>query len=191
MSSRLCKHKLLSQLIKHPNYNIKCYSLGLSSFRSPPQAHKLTLVVCTSPVEKANFGCQTLYDKAELGSKVENTILRNELAISRATVPTIQSQQGTFLEIDDIKHDDKQLKFFTGLLYLHFMALFIFLGPVVNKLTYWNRPTKSKRKTSSQTKPIDELFMTLVTLRRGYCFVTMSVMFHLTETTLRWSARRC
>ena len=142
-------------------------------------------VVFASQVNMADAGCQTVYDKCGLQTKVETMILRNELNIARAPSPTVGCQQMPPLNINEMKGDAKKMKFFTGLTYLHFMALFNFLGPVVNNLTYWNRPTKQSRKISSQTRPIDELFITLVRLRRGYCFYTMAFMFRLSESRLR------
>ena len=41
--------------------------------------------------------------------------------------------------VDSIKHDDKQVHYYTGVsLYRIFKACFDFLGPVASNLTYWD-----------------------------------------------------
>ena len=84
-------------------------------------------VVFASQVNMADAGCQTVYDKCGLQTKVETMILRN------APSPTVSFQQMPPLNINNTKGDAKKMKFFTD---LHFLALFNFLGPIVNNLTY-------------------------------------------------------
>ncbi|XP_006813250.1 uncharacterized protein LOC102801146 [Saccoglossus kowalevskii] len=58
----------------------------------------------------------------------------------------------------------------------------------VNHLTYWKESDKKGDKTklkNKKTNPIDELFMTLVRLRRGYCFYTMTFFLKFSESWIR------
>ena len=120
---------------------------------------------------------QTVYRKYVLQSKIESMILRNEMKAN--TIPTEVIEMQT-LALKQVINDEKKMKFFTGLSAGHFVTLLNFLGPASSNLKYYNRSSKP-----SSTKPEDELFMTLVRLRRGYCYMTMAQFFSLSETTLR------
>ncbi|CAM4419764.1 unnamed protein product [Leuciscus chuanchicus] len=85
-----------------------------------------------------DVGCQTVYDRYMLQSKIENIILKNEATVSRSrpsspdVPPSDQKPEDeALLTLDDVKDDARKMKFFTGLSFLHFMALFNFLGPAV------------------------------------------------------------
>ncbi|XP_013389213.1 uncharacterized protein LOC106157951 [Lingula anatina] len=143
---------------------------------------------CNKDVETTDASAQTVYTKYELQAKIETIALKNELVRARTVAPTKAFQDKTdapLLTIDGIKDDKKTFFFFTGLEYLHFLALFTFLGPAVNNLTYWNGKSTNKLPSRRKTKPIDELFMTLVRLRRGYSFFSMSFFFKLSQTVIR------
>ncbi|XP_013419440.1 uncharacterized protein LOC106180094 [Lingula anatina] len=139
----------------------------------------------TEADEKAvtDAASQTAYDKMYLQSKVENMLLKNQLKTlsTPITPPGSTSKEKPSLSFASVKDNPKQMKFFTGLTLVHFMSLFNFLGPAVNNLKYWNlshRPCKS-------LKPIDELFIMLVRLRRGYGFFMLSFLFNLSITSVR------
>lgn len=113
-------------------------------------------------------------------SKIETIIHRNEANASTfSTSMLTQVTDKPLLCLDTLKDDDKKMKFFTGLTYLNFIALFNFLGPATASLKYWNRSTKP-----ANTHPLEELLITLIRLRRGYCFYTMTYFFKLSETAL-------
>lgn len=132
--------------------------------------------------EHSDSSAQTVYNRPELQCKIENMMLRNEIRISSTTsyADEKSGRQSPSLSLDTVKSDDKEMKFFTGLVFLQFTSLFNFLGPASSHLRYWNRKAKP-----SNTKPAEELFITLVRLRRGYCFKTLSYFFKLSQTTLR------
>lgn len=138
-------------------------------------------ITASTSSQKLDAGTQTVYSKYELMSKIETIILRNEVNTSTAstTLPTELTFK-PILSSATLKDDDKKMKFFTGLTYLHFIALFNFLGPATANLNYWNRSSKP-----ASTHPLEELLITLIRLRRGYCFYTMTYFFNLSETTLR------
>ncbi|XP_074653656.1 uncharacterized protein LOC141907814 [Tubulanus polymorphus] len=144
-------------------------------------------VSCRPCVERNEIGVQTIYSKYELQSKISTIVMKNNLNISQPSNLFVEDNQPS-LSLQKLKEDDKKMKYFTGLTYLQFEALFNFLGPSVNNLRYWNRSykcDKSPMTSMRRTKPMDELFITLVRLRRGFYFHTMSFLFKLSEFSLR------
>ena len=85
-----------------------------------------------------------------------------------------------------IKNDDKKMKLFTGLTLGQFETLFEFLGESVNNLTYWdgNDPKENVRKGIRKLEPQEELFLTLVRLRRGYSIDTMAHFFGVASSSV-------
>ena len=86
----------------------------------------------------------------------------------------------------NIREDPKKFKFFTGLSTDSFDCLVTFLGDTVNRLRYCGRKTKfvtetpSKRRgRSRKLSPNDQLFLTLIKLRRGYTNKDLSYFFEL------------
>jgi len=92
------------------------------------------------------------------------------------------------LLLKTIKDDDSKMKLFTGLYYDQFLALFEFLGDNVNNLMYWEGQNISEnpkmKKGVRKLQPIDELFLTLVRLRRGYSLETLAHFFALASSTV-------
>ena len=77
-----------------------------------------------------------------------------------------QSKKRQF-RIEDIKHDDRLLRFYTGFVsYAAFLAFFEFLGPVVDHFNYWG--SKYDIHTRQRSRKLDaqnQLFFTLVKLK--------------------------
>ena len=73
----------------------------------------------------------------------------------------------THFRIEQVKHDDCLVRFYTGFITYHiFLAFFNFLGPVVHKLNYWGSKEGSRvRNRRRKLDPENQLFMTLVKLR--------------------------
>lgn len=74
----------------------------------------------------------------------------------------------------DVKDDDQQFKFYTGISYSHFESIWELLGEAKYKLSYWNRENMDTEKTPTKKtgpgrklKPKEEFFLTLVRLRLG------------------------
>ena len=83
------------------------------------------------------------------------------------------STPDTNLFLNSLKDNDSKMKLFTGLIYYQFWALFNFLGESVNDLTYWdgNNDKESSKKGTRKLTPQEELFLTLIRLRRGYSHI--------------------
>lgn len=66
------------------------------------------------------------------------------------------------------------MRFYTDLTFAQFLILFIFLGPAVNKLSFWNRDVKDTERTPNKKRgpnrklsPQNQLLLTLMRLRVG------------------------
>ena len=93
----------------------------------------------------------------------------------------------TTLSLKAIKNDDVKMKLFTGLTYNQFAILVKFLGECVYNLTYWDGKNTTKEKSkkgSRKLEPEDELFLTLVRLRRGYSLDSMAHLFGIAASTV-------
>ena len=86
----------------------------------------------------------------------ENTRLKKEC------LPTT-----TDFMIEQVKHDNRLVRFYTGFITYHiFLAFFNFLGPVVHKLNYWGSKEGSRvRNCRRKLDPENQLFTTLIKLR--------------------------
>ena len=70
---------------------------------------------------------------------VVNTALLARIEVLEAENARLKSEpQKAHFRLEDIKHDDNLVRFYTGFVsYTIFIAFFEFLGPVVNHLNYW------------------------------------------------------
>ena len=65
------------------------------------------------------------------------------------------------LRIEHIAHDDKLVRLYTGFIsYMVLIIFFTFLGPAVNKLSYWGGRKEQARKRHRMTKlsPLNQFF---------------------------------
>jgi len=83
--------------------------------------------------------------------------------------------------IDQIKHNDHLVLFYTGFLsFAVFLEFYKFLGPAVDKLHYWGaKPDTGKQHHSTKLTPMDQLFMTLVKLRLDLKSVDLAFQFNV------------
>ena len=88
--------------------------------------------------------------------------------------------------IDQIKHDDHLVSFYTGFpSFAIFLAFFQFLGPVVGKLQYWGgKQNAKKRQRAKKLTPMDQLFMTLVKLRLDLKVVDIAFRFNISTAVV-------
>lgn len=83
--------------------------------------------------------------------------------------------------IDQIKHDDHLVSFYTGFpSFAMFLEFYQFLGPAVDKLHYWGtKPDAKKRHRSTKLTPMDQLFLTLVKLRLDLKVFDLAFRFNI------------
>ena len=92
--------------------------------------------------------------------------------------------------VDQIKHDDKLMNFYTGLTYKQFQKLWNFLGDARNNLSRISNPRKFEKSPSKsrgpkrKLSPIDELFLTLVRIRLGLLHSDLGYRFGIAISTV-------
>ena len=89
-----------------------------------------------------------------------------------------QSKKRPF-RIEDIKHDDRLFRFYTGFVsYAVFLTFFQFLGPVVDHLNYWgSKDGIHTRKRSRKLDTQNQLFLTLVKLKLNLKITDLAFRF--------------
>ena len=108
------------------------------------------------------------------------------LEAENARLKKCLSSKETYFGMEQIKHDDHLVSFYTGFRsYKVFLAFFQFLGPAVNKLNYWGiKPKSQQRQRSMKLSPVDQLLMTLMKLRLNLKVVDLSFRFHVAPATV-------
>ena len=117
-----------------------------------------------------------------LSAKIENVILKNKMQ-------TKNEKSEVSFSFETCSKDDKKFSFYTGLHILHFMTIWNFLGDITNKLSYWGKARKNEtvtptKRTGPKRKlsPINQLFLTLMKLRRGYCNKDLAYRFNVSDS---------
>ncbi|XP_021163678.2 uncharacterized protein LOC105939306 [Fundulus heteroclitus] len=144
-------------------------------------------------IDKVDKSCQTdtnLEEAMEL--KMENQTLKEEL--SRRIYEHVAPPQKPPFSVEEVKNDDKQFKFYTGLTWLQFMSLWDFLGPSRDKLPRYKSSEKSpdkRRGVKRNLDPLDELFLTLISLNSGLLHKDLAYRFGIcvslvSEIVIAW-----
>ena len=119
-------------------------------------------------------------------------LLKNDMkVISQDEKQTEMRKNVSPLSLESIQDDDSKMKLFTGLTYNQLTILLSFLGDSVNNLQYWDgskpatqNATPTHRRGNRKLEPKEELFLTLVRLRRGYSLDTMAHFFSVSASTV-------
>ena len=134
---------------------------------------------------KNEMGTQTEHDNWQVRARLDTIIMRNQLitATNTGTDGNVNAKMD-MLSPDQVLSDDKRSKFFLGLYPGQFVTLYTFLGPAKYKLDYWRgeKQKENKRKTESSMDnrhftPKEELFITLLKLRRGFTHQTLAYLY--------------
>ncbi|XP_063406670.1 uncharacterized protein LOC143049696 [Mytilus galloprovincialis] len=189
--------KISKKDIKSAAEGLLDLSNDLNNFPETTHVHETSLLVLcpvtdassqTVDVQTNDKEVQTIYEKEVLNAKIENMILKNQMRNCESRQNDQPNEQNdTTLSLKAIKDNDVKMKLFTGLTYAQFCILFNFLGTSVYNLTYWdgkNDAKESSRKGNRKLEPKDELFLTLVRLRRGYSIDTISHFFGIASSTV-------
>ena len=107
--------------------------------------------------------------------EAENQHLKKELKTREA--------QHQHFRISQVRDNNKLFRFFTGFAsYMHFLALFEFLGPVVNELNYWgSKETSRRRHRTCKLDPENQMFLTVVKLRLNLKFQDLAFRFGISQ----------
>ena len=151
----------------------------------------------SSSIEHVHKETQTVYNNYFLGAKVETMIMKNQVLLCTENF-TEAPIVPTTMSVEAILKDAAKAKYFIGLFPEQFEILFDFLGPAKFQLQYWyssGKPencTAHARQASSKTKPgplqtfsaKEELFLTLLRLRRGFALKTLAYMYNTSESAV-------
>ena len=121
------------------------------------------------------------YDKYVLGAKIENMILRNQIKTQSKNIPEAvddKDEKYGNMNIKSILKSQEKTKYFTWLDVSEFWILYDWLGDAKFNLQYWNeRETSSEKASKRKFTPSEELFLTLLRLRRGFNLKTISYIY--------------
>ena len=112
-----------------------------------------------------------------------NTALLARIEVLEAENARLKTQQKdkVYFRIEDIQHDDKLVRFYTGFVsFLVFLASFDFLGLVVDHLDYWgSKESVCKRHRVRELDARNQLFLTLVKLKLNLKLTDLAFRFGL------------
>ena len=87
-------------------------------------------------------------------------------AEARSLHSKLSKTKPSHFRLENIAHSDSLVAFYTGFqTYDLLLAFYEFLGPSVNKLTYWSGKTESGSRRKMELDPLNQLFMTLMKLK--------------------------
>ena len=128
-------------------------------------------------------GSQTIYDKYMLGAKIDTLLLRNEVIVGEKEGDKLKIKNP--MDPEYILGIEKKCKFFIGLYPFEFSALYEYLGDAKFELVYWTGSLSHTLKQTTNEKrhfsPKEELFITLLRLRRGYTYLELSHFYDVSE----------
>ena len=158
--------------------------------KSPPVRSNTTKKI---KFEETNQGpstskyTQTVYENYMLGAKIENMILKNKVITGIRNENNVKSLDNPFSP-EAVLKEDKKTKFLIGLYPDQFYILYHALGPAKFNLTYWKGEKKSinlktkDSKTKRHFTPKEEMFITLLKLKRGFTHQTIAYTFNVSKT---------
>ena len=121
-------------------------------------------------------------DKLVLGAKLENTILRHSmLATNESGGIKRKRRDANRMSFKVIYAERKTFKHFIGLYPEEFDALYAFLGPAKDHLNYWNSGTGNNLIHIQKFTVQEQLFITLLRLRRGYQLEDLAYFYNVSE----------
>lgn len=91
-----------------------------------------------------------------------------------------------YFRLEQVKHDDKLIRFYTGFVsYAIFLLFFNFLGPVVNELRYrGEKGGQGLRHRVCMLDPINQLFLTLVKLKLNLKLKDLTFRFGISPSAV-------
>ena len=141
------------------------------------------VVVKDHTESKKDVTTQTEPDKLAVAGRIENIMLKNELNLIKLSDPV---EKANPMNMHFILKSEVNSKYFIGLTPNDFWTLYNFLGDSKFHLNYWNvGKKKDNTRRNSSLSVADELFITLLRLRRGFNLFTLSHLYHVSEYTIR------
>ena len=132
------------------------------------------------------------YGKYCLGAKIEEMIyknrerIRDDKIVKPGSCRTRYFSNANPMDPEKILKNEAKCKYFIGLFPEQFNILFDFLGEAKYALNYWNASSQRKNKCTLGNKmPLtekDQLFITLLRLRRGFNLYTLAHFYSVSES---------
>ena len=147
---------------------------------------------CESGKKVDDKETQTEYTSHELKLKIENTVLKNQIITqldNKQENPPVNEPPTEVLGygnigIDKVLVSTAKCLHFTGLNPNQFWMLYNWLGDSKNNLQYWSSG-KSTMTAVRKFSLSEELYLTLLRLRRGFTLQTIAYMFNVSEASVR------
>ena len=117
-----------------------------------------------------------------LAARIE--VLEAETQALHSVYNNISTKVPTYFRLEQISNSDHLIQFYTGFVsHQVLMHFFVFMGPAVNRLTYWG---EKQRKTTKRNKkaldPLNQLFLTLVKLRLNLRVIDLAIRFGISKS---------
>ena len=121
---------------------------------------------------------QTEPDKLAVAGRIDNVLLKNE---DRSMYRSQNS-----MDMNVILKSEKNTKDFIGLTPKYFWSLYKFLGDAKFGLSYWKNTKKQDFTGRNSTLSVaEQLFITLLRLRRGFNIFTLAHFYQVSEYRIR------
>ena len=141
-----------------------------------------------TPSNQADKSTQTEPDKLAISAKIEILVLKNEIKLLKEGIGQESSSRNKRnpMSMEYIMQFEVKTRYFIGLSRKHFWDLYDFLGDAKFNLTYWNSTNKTNSRTRNFSfSPAEQLFITLLRLRRGFNLYTIAHFYFVSEYTIR------
>lgn len=136
----------------------------------------------------------------DFGTQTENVLLVCEMGTQTLMKDAVSHQESQTFQVkmkhqttqtkmatsivnfmDSLKMNDKKCLFYTGLKHLQLIALFNFLSPACENLTFWTGKSKNTKNNidKRKLKPFEQLVLVLARLRAGLLVQDMSLRFEI------------
>ena len=167
----------------------KCKKDDTPTIDSPCDTNMESLPSTSSESDQghADKETQTVYDKYMLGAKIDTMLLRNEVVVGKECKEGDKTTKNPMAP-ENILQNEKRCKFFLGVYPFEFNALYNYLGEAKFELVYWKGSLSETQKSTKNEKrrftPKEELFLTLLRLRRGYTYLEISHFYDVSEALI-------
>ena len=140
----------------------------------------------TEMIKLCDSSTQTEPDKLAVMGRIDNVILKNELNLVKICENNLCcNNKENQMDMNVILKCDTKAKYFIGLTTKHFWSLYNFLGKAKFNLNYWNNTNKQFSGRNCKLSVAEQLFVTLLRLRRGFNIFTLAHLYQVSEYTIR------
>ena len=129
---------------------------------------------------------QTEPDKLAVAGRIDKVLLKNELSLMKNSENCSMYRSQKSMDMNVILKSEKNTKCFIRLISKHFWSLYKFLGDAKFSVSYWKNTKKQDFTGRNSTLSVaEQLFITLLRLRRGFNIFTLAHFYQVSEYTIR------